>query len=96
MSPPWKGGPCNTRFCTGSICRLRQSVLDGIQLILKVLVDLLKGRELALECTHLAEDVFERRWLLGHGFSLHGMNLGTLVACCGQNLDKFLGEVARA
>jgi hypothetical protein len=41
-----------------SACRLRRSVLDGIQLILKVLVNLLKSRELALEDAHLAEDVF--------------------------------------
>ncbi len=65
-------------------------------MILKVLVDLLKGRELALEDTHLAENVFEGRWLLGHGFSLHGTILGALAACHGQNLDKFLGEYARA
>jgi hypothetical protein len=77
-------------------CRLRRSVLDGAQLILKVLVDLLKGHELALEGTHLAEDVFEGRWLLGHGFSLHGRILGALAACCGRNLDKFLREIARA
>ena len=64
-------------------------------MILKVLVDLLEGRELALEGTHLAEDVFKGRWLLGHGFSLYGTIWGTLAACCGQNLDKFLGEIAR-
>jgi hypothetical protein len=65
-------------------------------LILKVLVDLLKGRELALEGTHLAEDVFEGRWLLGHGFSLHGTILDALATCRGRNHDKFLGEIARA
>ncbi len=87
----WQGGgQCNTCSCTGFICRLRRSVLDGVQLILKVLVDLLKGCELALEDTHLAEDVFERRWLLGHGFSLHSTILGSLTACHGRNLDKFL------
>ncbi len=69
--------------------------MDGVQLILKVLVDLLKGCELALEGTHLAEDVFKGRWLLGHGFSLHGTILGALAACHGRNLDKFLGEIAR-
>jgi hypothetical protein len=65
-------------------------------LILKVLVDLLKGHELALEGTHLAEDVFEGRWLLGHGFNLHGTIMGTLAACRGWNVDKFLEEIARA
>jgi hypothetical protein len=65
-------------------------------LILKVLVDCLKGHKLALEGTHLAEDVFKGRWLLDHGFSLHGMILGALAACRGQNLDKFLREIARA
>jgi hypothetical protein len=75
---------------------LRQSIFDGVQLILKVLVDLLKGRELALQGTHLAEDVFKKRWLLGHGFSLHGTISGALAACRGQNLDKFLRETARA
>jgi hypothetical protein len=54
---------------------------------------MLKGRELALEGTHLAEDVFDGMWLLGHGFSLHGTILGTLAACCGQNHDKFLAEL---
>ncbi len=62
-------------------------------MILKVLVDLLKGRELALEGIHLAEDVFEGRWLMGHGFSLHGTILGAVVACRGQNLGKFLREM---
>jgi hypothetical protein len=62
---------------------------------LKVLVDFLKGCELALEGTHLAEDVFEGRWLMGQGFSLHGTILAALVACCGQNLNKFLGKIAR-
>jgi hypothetical protein len=61
-----------------------------------VLVDLLKGCELALEGTHLAENVFEGRWLLGHGCSLHGTILGPLAACHCQNLNKFLGEIARA
>ncbi len=65
-------------------------------MILKVLVDLLNGRELALEGTHLAEDVFEGRWLLGHGFSLHGTISGALAGSCGLNLDVFLGEIARA
>jgi hypothetical protein len=65
-------------------------------LILKVLIDLLKSRELALEVTHLAEDVFMGRWLLGHGISLHDTIPGALVACRGRNLDKFLGEIARA
>jgi hypothetical protein len=59
-------------------------------------MDLLKGCELALEGTHLAEDVFEGRWLLGHGFSLHGTILGALAACRGQKFDKFLGEIASA
>jgi hypothetical protein len=67
-----------------------------VQLILKVLIDLLMGRELALVRTHLAEYVFKGRWLLGHGFSLHCTILGALAACCGWNLDKFLGEIARA
>ncbi len=31
----------------------------------------------------------------GHGFSMYGIILGALAACCGQNLDKFLGELAR-
>jgi hypothetical protein len=60
-----------------------------------VLVYLLKSGKLALEHSHLAEDVFKGRWLLGHGFSLYGTIWGTLAACCGQNLDKFLGEIAR-
>jgi hypothetical protein len=95
VSPAWKGGPCNTHSCTGSTCRLRRSILDGMQLILKVLVDLLKGRELALEGAHLAEDVFEERGLLGHGISLHGGILGALAVCRGWNLDGFLGEITR-
>jgi hypothetical protein len=64
-------------------------------LILKVLVDLLKGCELALEGTHLVEDVFKGRWLLGHGFSLHNRFLGALAVWRGRNLDKFLREIAR-
>ncbi len=65
-------------------------------MILKVLVDLLKGRELALEGAHLAEDVFEGRWLLSHSFSLHGTILGALAACRGRNLDKILRVIAWA
>jgi hypothetical protein len=64
--------------------------------MLKVLADLLKGRELALESTHLAEDVFEGRWLQDHCFSLHGTISGALASCCGRNLDKFLREISRA
>ncbi len=54
----------------------------------------MKSHELALECGHLAEDVFEGRWLLGHGFSLYGTILGALAVCRGRNLDEFLGDIA--
>jgi hypothetical protein len=42
-----------------------------------------------LEHTHLAENVLEGWWLLGHGFSLVGTILGALVVCRGWNLEMF-------
>ncbi len=63
-------------------------------MILKVLVCLLKHCELTMERSHLVEKVLKGRWLLGLGFSLFGMTLGALAACCGWKLVKFLQEIA--
>jgi hypothetical protein len=81
VSHAWKRGPCDTRSCTGFAYRLRQSILEGIELIIEVLVCLLKSCELVLERGHLVENVLKGWWLLGHGFSLVGTISSALAAC---------------